>query len=182
MNRREFLQMMAAAYLVGFSDKSTSKNLIDYNIPFTSDLRLLHITDTHAQLAPTYFREPNINLGTGKNRNVPPHIVGDEFLKYYSLDGDFNEYVYSYMRFNELAERFGKFGGYAHLKTIIDKLRGEANGNSLLLDGGDTWQGSAYFSIRVRYGHGRSIEYPRRGCYDRSLGIYLWREPVQEKY
>ncbi len=143
MNRREFLQMMAAAYLVGFSDKSSSKNLIDYNIPFTSDLRLLHITDTHAQLAPTYFREPNINLGTGKNRNVPPHIVGDEFLKYYSLDGDFNKYVYSYMRFNELAERFGKFGGYAHLKTIIDKLRGEANGNSLLLDGGDTWQGSA---------------------------------------
>lgn len=66
MNRREFLQMMAAAYLVGFSDKSSSKNLIDYNIPFTSDLRLLHITDTHAQLAPTYFREPNINLGTGK--------------------------------------------------------------------------------------------------------------------
>ena len=143
MNRREFLQMMAAAYLVGFSDKSSSKSLIDYNIPFTSDLRLLHITDTHAQLAPTYFREPNINLGTGKNRNVPPHIVGDKFLKYYSLDGDFNEYVYSYMRFNELAERFGKFGGYAHLKTIIDKLRGEANGNSLLLDGGDTWQGSA---------------------------------------
>ena len=143
MNRREFLQMMAAAYLVGFPDKSSSKNLIDYNIQFTSDLRLLHITDTHAQLAPTYFREPNINLGTGKNRNVPPHIVGDKFLKYYSLDGDFNEYVYSYMRFNELAERFGKFGGYAHLKTIIDKLRGEANGNSLLLDGGDTWQGSA---------------------------------------
>ena len=143
MNRREFLQLMAAAYLIGFSDKSSSKNLINYNFPFTSDLRLLHITDTHAQLAPTYFREPNINLGTGKNRNVPPHIVGDEFLKYYSLDGDFNEYVYSYMRFNELAERFGKFGGYSHLKTIIDKLRGEANGNSLLLDGGDTWQGSA---------------------------------------
>ena len=103
MNRREFLQLMAAAYLIGFSDKSSSKNLINYNFPFTSDLRLLHITDTHAQLAPTYFREPNINLGTGKNRNVPPHIVGDEFLKYYSLDGDFNEYVYSYMRFNELA-------------------------------------------------------------------------------
>ncbi len=143
MNRREFLQMMAAAYLVGFSDKSLSNNLINYNIPFSSDLRLLHITDTHAQLAPTYFREPNINLGTGKNRNVPPHIVGDKFLQYYSLDGDFNKYIYSYMRFNELAERFGKFGGYSYLKTIIDKLRGEANGKSLLLDGGDTWQGSA---------------------------------------
>lgn len=135
--------MMAAAYLVGFSDKSLSNNLINYNIPFSSDLRLLHITDTHAQLAPTYFREPNINLGTGKNRNVPPHIVGDKFLQYYSLDGDFNKYIYSYMRFNELAERFGKFGGYSYLKTIIDKLRGEANGKSLLLDGGDTWQGSA---------------------------------------
>ena len=143
MNRREFLQMMAAAYLAGFSDKSLSNNLVNYNFPFSSDLRLLHITDTHAQLAPSYFREPNINLGTGKNRNVPPHIVGDKFLKFYSLDGDFNEYVYSFMRFNELAERFGKFGGYSYIKSIVDKLKGEANGKSLLLDGGDTWQGSA---------------------------------------
>ena len=143
MNRREFLQVMAAAYLAGFTNKLSAKNITNYNHPFSSDIRLLHITDTHAQLSPSFFREPNINLGTGSNRNVPPHIVGDNFLKYYGLDGNFNKYLYSYINFNELAEKYGKFGGYAHLKTAIDHLRNESNGNSLLLDGGDTWQGSA---------------------------------------
>ena len=143
MNRREFLQVMAAAYLAGFTNKLSAKNITNYNYPFSSDIRLLHITDTHAQLSPSFFREPNINLGTGSNRNVPPHIVGDNFLKYYGLDGNFNKYLYSYINFNELAKKYGKFGGYAHLKTAIDHLRNESNGNSLLLDGGDTWQGSA---------------------------------------
>ena len=143
MNRREFLQVMAAAYLAGFTNKLSAKNITNYNHPFSADIRLLHITDTHAQLSPSFFREPNINLGTGSNRNVPPHIVGDNFLKYYGLDGNFNKYLYSYINFNELAKKYGKFGGYAHLKTAIDHLRNESNGNSLLLDGGDTWQGSA---------------------------------------
>ena len=134
---------MAAAYLAGFTNKLSAKNITNYNHPFSSDIRLLHITDTHAQLSTSFFREPNINLGTGSNRNVPPHIVGDNFLKYYGLDGNFNKYLYSYINFNELAKKYGKFGGYAHLKTAIDHLRNESNGNSLLLDGGDTWQGSA---------------------------------------
>ena len=143
MNRREFLQVMAAAYIAGFTNKSFSKNTTNYQHPFDADIRLLHITDTHAQLNPTFFREPNINLGTGGNKNIPPHIVGDNFLKYYSLNGDFNKYLYTYINFNELAEQYGKFGGYAHLKTVVDNLRKESNGHSLLLDGGDTWQGSA---------------------------------------
>ena len=143
MNRREFLQIMIAAYIAGFKDSSYADNTINYANPFTSDLRLLHITDTHAQLHPSFFREPNINLGTGINRNKPPHIVGKKFLDYYSLDGDFNTYLYTYINFNSLSQKFGKFGGYAQLKTVVDRLRNESNGNSLLLDGGDTWQGSA---------------------------------------
>ena len=143
MNRREFLQLLAAAYLAGFKTSANASNNFNYNYSFNSDIRLLHITDTHAQLMPSYFREPNINLGTGFNKNVPPHIVGENFLNFYSLDGDFNKYVYSYLNYNELASRYGKFGGYAYLKTAIEQLRGEAEGNSLLLDGGDTWQGSA---------------------------------------
>ena len=143
MNRREFLQLLAAAYLAGFKTSANASNNLNYNYSFNSDIRLLHITDTHAQLMPSYFREPNINLGTGFNKNVPPHIVGENFLNFYSLDGDFNKYVYSYLNYNELASRYGKFGGYAYLKTAIEQLRGEAEGNSLLLDGGDTWQGSA---------------------------------------
>ena len=143
MNRREFLQLLAA-YLAGFKTNANASNNLNYNYSFNSDIRLLHITDTHAQLMPSYFREPNINLGTGFNKNVPPHIVGENFLNFYSLDGDFNKYVYSYLNYNELASRYGKFGGYAYLKTAIDQLRGEAEGNSLLLDGGDTWQGSQF--------------------------------------
>ena len=87
MNRREFLQVMAAAYIAGFTNKSFSKNITNYHHPFNADIRLLHITDTHAQLNPTFFREPNINLGTGGNKNIPPHIVGDNFLKYVNMEG-----------------------------------------------------------------------------------------------
>ena len=143
MNRREFLQIMIAAYIAGFKGNSHADNSVNYDYHFDSDLRLLHITDTHAQLNPSFFREPNINLGTGINKNKPPHIVGQSFLDYYSLDGDFNKYLYTYINFNELSDRYGKIGGYAQLKTVIDKLRNQCNGNSLLLDGGDTWQGSA---------------------------------------
>ena len=143
MNRREFLQVMIAAYLAGFKGDSQADNTENYDHHFDSDLRLLHITDTHAQLTPSYFREPNINLGTGVNKNKPPHIVGQNFLDFYSLGGDFNKYLYTYMNFNELSEKYGKIGGYAQLKTVIDKLRNQCNGHSLLLDGGDTWQGSA---------------------------------------
>lgn len=143
MNRREFLQVMAAAYLVGLNKNVFGRNSANYDYSFNSDIRLLHITDTHAQLNPSYFREPNINLGTGINKNVPPHIVGKQFLEYYSLSDDFDKYVYTYLNYNELARKYGKFGGYAYLKTVIDMLRGEAGEKSLLLDGGDTWQGSA---------------------------------------
>ncbi len=143
MNRREFIQIMVAAYLAGFKSQSHAGNTVNYDQYFDSDLRLLHITDTHAQLNPSFFREPNINLGTGINRNKPPHLVGKNFLDYYSLDGDFNKYLYTYINFNELSGKYGKFGGYAQLKTVIDMLRNQSNGKSLLLDGGDTWQGSA---------------------------------------
>ena len=142
MNRREFLQVMIAAYLAGFKGDSHADNTENYDHHFDSDIRLLHITDTHAQLTPSYFREPNINLGTGANKNKPPHIVGQNFLDFYSLGGDFNKYLYTYMNFNELSGKYGKIGGYAQLKTVVDKLRNQCNGHSLLLDGGDTWQGS----------------------------------------
>jgi sulfur-oxidizing protein SoxB len=34
-------------------------------------------------------------------------------------------------------------GGFAHIKTLVDQLRAEAGpGRSILLDGGDSWQGS----------------------------------------
>ena len=143
MNRREFLQFIIAGYVAGLVKPSFGSSIIDYKTKPFGNLRLLHITDTHGQLEPMYFREPNYNLGVGKNRNVPPHIVGKNLLDYYSVNSKLLEYAYTHLNYNKHAKEFGKFGGYAYLKTILDNLKAEANGNSLLLDGGDTWQGSA---------------------------------------
>ena len=143
MNRREFLQFIIAGYIAGIIKPSFGSSTVDYsNTPF-GNLRLLHITDTHGQLEPMYFREPNYNLGVGKNRNSPPHIVGKNLLDYYSVNSKLLEYAYTHLNYNKHAKEFGKFGGYAYLKTIIDNLKAEANENTLLLDGGDAWQGSA---------------------------------------
>ena len=143
MDRREFLQLLIIGYTYGFIKPSFAQPKVDYEIPSFGNIRLIHLTDTHSQLNPVYFREPNFNIGVGTNKNQPPHIVGDEFLKYYSVDSELLKYAFTAKNFNKLARRYGKFGGYAYLKTVIDNLRSSANGNSLLLDGGDAWQGSA---------------------------------------
>jgi sulfur-oxidizing protein SoxB len=104
----------------------------------------MHFTDCHAQLLPVYFREPNVNLGLGDAFNRPPHLVGDALLEHASIEpGSEFAHAVSYLDFTELAQRFGKVGGFAHLRTLVKRLREESGpGNSLLLDGGDTWQGS----------------------------------------
>jgi len=142
MNRREFLQFLTAGYMAGLVKPLHGSTRVNYNIKPFGNLRLIHLTDTHAQLDPMYFREPNYNLGVGKNKNMPPHLVGKKLLDYYSINSDLIKYAYTHLNFNEHAKVFGKFGGYAYLKTIVDILKDAANNNSLLLDGGDTWQGS----------------------------------------
>ncbi|MAR78257.1 MAG: thiosulfohydrolase SoxB [Gammaproteobacteria bacterium] len=141
MNRREFIQFLLAGYASGIIKPSFASDEVNYKVPAYGNLRLLHITDTHAQLDPMYFREPDYNIGVGANKNKPPHIVGKKLLDIYSISSDFYKYAYSHLDFNYLAREFGKFGGYAYLKSVIDNLRADVN-NSLLLDGGDTWQGS----------------------------------------
>ena len=142
MNRREFIQFLMAGYAAGIVKPSFGSPRINYNTRLFGDLRLIHITDTHAQLDPMHFREPNYNLGVGNNRNTPPHIVGRKLLDYYSIDSTIMKHAFTHLNFHQHAKEFGKFGGYAHLKTVIDQLRHDADNNSLLLDGGDTWQGS----------------------------------------
>ena len=142
MNRREFLQFLLAGYAAGLIYPNSSAATVNYDIKPYGNMRLIHLTDTHAQLNPMHFREPNYNLGVGSNKNLPPHLVGSKFLDYYSIDKEFFKHAFTYLDFNVLARKFGKFGGYAHLKTVIDLLKNEVNNNALLLDGGDTWQGS----------------------------------------
>src|SRR3954464_7060221 len=115
-----------------------------YDIERFGNARILHMTDTHAQLNPVYFREPSVNLGVGTMHGRPPHLVGRAFLERFGIRADSADaYAFTSLDFEKSALRFGKLGGFAHLKTLIDRLRSEAgNGRSLLLDGGDLWQGS----------------------------------------
>ena len=142
MNRREFIQFLIAGCAAGIIRPSYGSASVDYDFKPFGNLRLIHITDTHAQLDPMYFREPNFNLGVGSNRNMPPHIIGKKLLDYYSIDSTLLKHAYTHLEFNKHARKYGKFGGYTHLKTLIDLLKSQVNNNALLLDGGDTWQGS----------------------------------------
>jgi len=116
-----------------------------YDVPMRGSARILHLTDIHGQLKPVYFREPNVNLGMGDAYGRPPHIVGRKFLEFMGLNPDTIEsYAYTYLDFANAAQQYGRTGGYAHIKTLLDRLREQAGGldNTLTLDGGDLWQGS----------------------------------------
>jgi sulfur-oxidizing protein SoxB len=145
LSRREFLHALAAAAAAGFAldGRSAAQASSSYELPRFGNISLLHFTDCHAQLLPVCFREPSVNLGVGESRNLPPHRVGEAFLKLYGIKpGSREAHAFTYIDFARAAERFGKMGGFAHLATLVKKLRAE-RGASLLLDGGDTWQGSA---------------------------------------
>lgn len=147
MNRREFLHVMAMAAAAGMLPNMAraDKKADLYNMPKFGSVRIMHITDTHAQLKPIYFREPNVNLGTGAAFGKLPHIVGEKLLKELKIKPNSIEaHAYTYLNFTDAARKFGKVGGFAHVKTLVDSLREQAGGrqNTLLLDGGDTWHGS----------------------------------------
>jgi S-sulfosulfanyl-L-cysteine sulfohydrolase len=146
LTRREFSSVLTAAVVAGFSlSREASAQEADqlYNVPKTGNVHLMHMTDCHAQLLPIYFREPNVNIGmAGMTGNVP-HLVGEHLLKYAGLKaGSAQAYAHTYLDFERAALQYGKVGGFAHLSTLVKQLRGSRPG-ALLLDGGDTWQGSA---------------------------------------
>ncbi|TJY64842.1 thiosulfohydrolase SoxB [Sinimarinibacterium sp. CAU 1509] len=147
MNRRDFLQVLAAAAAAGMPLTPRSAwagSQFDglYQVPRFGNVHLLHMTDSHAQLQPIYFREPSVNLGIGEARNRAPHIVGANFLKQFGLKpGTPEAYAFSCLDFEAAAQRYGKVGGFAHLATLVKQLKASRPG-ALLLDGGDTWQGS----------------------------------------
>ncbi len=149
MNRREFNKLLAAGTVAGIFPKTSlalSSKPVDYTVPNKGNARLLHITDCHAQLNPIYFREPNVNMGIHDAIGRIPHIVGKAFLKKNNiLENSLESHAFTYLNFDSEAKDYGKVGGFAHLSTLIKSLRSAAGdkSNSLLLDGGDTWQGSA---------------------------------------
>ena len=114
-----------------------------YDLPRFGNLHFLHFTDCHAQLLPILFREPNVNLGVASMRGRPPHLVGGALLRHFGIrPGTPEAYAFTYLDFEQAAKTYGKVGGFAHLATLVKQLKASRPG-ALLLDGGDTWQGSA---------------------------------------
>lgn len=81
-----------------------------------AEIRIISTNDIHSYLRPVFYR------------------YLDEFRPWgpQSREG---EYV-------KKAEYEGRIGGMAHVATVIKRLRAEKPGESLLIDGGDTWHGA----------------------------------------
>ena len=148
LTKREFMQVLTAASAAGMglgrfanaSAQTAAEGL--YDIPKFGNVSFLHITDCHAQLKPIYFREPSVNLGVGDMKGRLPHLVGEHLLKAAKVKpGTAEAHALTYLDFEQAAQRYGKVGGFAHLATLVKRLRASRPG-ALLLDGGDTWQGS----------------------------------------
>ena len=150
MHRREFLQVLAAGAAAGMplaspavlaQQPDAARRL--YDLPRFGNVHLLHFTDCHAQLRPLYFREPSVNLGVGAAAGQPPHLVGEHLLRFFGLaPRSIEAHAFTCLDFEAAARTYGKVGGFAHLATLVQRLKAGRPG-ALLLDGGDTWQGSA---------------------------------------
>ncbi len=149
LSKREFVQMLGAAGVAGMglarwseADAATAQKGL-YDIPPFGNVAFLHMTDCHAQLKPIHFREPSVNLGVADMNGQLPHLVGEHLLKRAGIPpGTPMAHGYTYLDFERAARRYGKVGGFAHLATLVKQMKASRPG-ALLLDGGDTWQGSA---------------------------------------
>src|SRR5436190_4466154 len=140
---------MAAAAAVGLPLASSDvlgqadPNAIVYDIPRFGNVSILHFTDCHAQLLPRYFREPSANIGVGDAAGRPPHLVGEALLKQFGIRaGSRAAHAFTHLDFTAATRMYGALGGFAQLAALIKQLKASRPG-TLVLDGGDTWQGSA---------------------------------------
>jgi sulfur-oxidizing protein SoxB len=157
LTRREFVQVTAAAGLMygaagglgaaAAAQEITQAKLLEFQP--VGQVTLLHFTDIHAQLVPVYFREPAINIGVGEDAETPPHLTGEHFLKYFKMKAQTPAaYALTMDDYLPLAREYGKLGGLDRMATLIKAIKAQRPG-VLLLDGGDSWQGS-YTSLKER--------------------------------
>jgi sulfur-oxidizing protein SoxB len=148
LSKREFIQVLGAGTMAGMglsryaeaAPGAASAGL--YDVAAFGNVSFLHMTDCHAQLMPIHFREPNINLGIGSMQGKLPHLVGEHLLKVAKVrPGTAEAHALTCLDFEKAATRYGKVGGFAHIATLVKRLKASRPG-ALLLDGGDTWQGS----------------------------------------
>ncbi len=153
LTRRDFLQLAAAtaAFSAGAGAGGFSRALAQQRLAQEDLLRfeplgqvtLLHFADIHAQLLPLHFREPETNLGVGEAKGLPPHLTGADFLTRFGLEaGGAEAFALTHLDFAALAKSYGKIGGLDRMATLVKAIRAARPNRVLLLDGGDTWQGS----------------------------------------
>jgi sulfur-oxidizing protein SoxB len=150
ISRRELLQVVAATAAIlpgGWSrafaqQKLTQAELLKFDS--LGNVTLLHIADVHGQLVPVYFREPSSNIGAAENKGIPPHVTGAAFLKWFGLKpGSAEAHALTSEDFVALAQGYGRIGGLDRAATVVKAVRAERGHEKvLLIDGGDTWQGS----------------------------------------
>jgi sulfur-oxidizing protein SoxB len=157
IDRRDFLQIAAALGLLGatggtnlFAGEAGKERIKNLSFSDIVDFKakgkatILHICDLHAHLKPLYWREPSTLISAKNLVGTPGFICGESFQKYYGIQpGTLDAYFDTYNDFTELAKKFGKMGGIAHMKPIIDHVKKERGAeNVILVDSGDTWQGT----------------------------------------
>ena len=154
ISRRDFMQIAAALGLVtvtnGYAETVPGKSITNvsakdiYGFNATGKLTLLHMCDMHAHIKPLYWREPSTLISAPNLVGTPGFLCGEAFSKHYGLEpSSLDAYFDTHMDFEALAKKFGKMGGIAHMKTVIDTIKAErGNENVLFLDSGDTWQGT----------------------------------------
>ena len=159
LSRRDFISIAGAtAALAGLDgrlrsaaaqQKITQADILAFKPK--GQVTLLHMTDCHAQLMPIYFREPSVNLGVGDANGKPPHITGQEFLTRFGIKkGSSQAYALTSAGFEALAREYGRVGGMDRLATLVKAIRADRGDDKvLLLDGGDTLQGS-YTSLKSK--------------------------------
>lgn len=160
ISRREFLaattalSALPALGVLGNWSRAAAQQTLSQNqlLDFESfgNVTLVHITDIHAQLLPVHFREPSVNIGVGEVAGLPPHVSGADFLKLYNIQpGTPQAYALCSEDFVSLARTYGRMGGMDRIATVVNSIRAARGDNMLLLDGGDTWQGS-YTSLKTK--------------------------------
>ena len=158
LTRRDFLQVVAAAAALyggggglaraAAGQKISQDDLLGFDS--VGQVTLLNFTDCHAQLVPLYFREPSVNLGVGDVHGLPPHITGQDFLRAFGLEAGTPEaYAFTSVDFGALAQDYGRVGGMDRMATLVKAIRAERSDNTILIDNGDTWQGS-YTALQTR--------------------------------
>jgi sulfur-oxidizing protein SoxB len=159
-NRRDFIQVAAAAASLTGLSGSLTRALAEGAITQDALLRfdplgnvtLLHLTDIHGQLVPIYFREPSTNLGVGDAVGLPPHLTGQAFMARYGVPaGSAEAYALTSEGYADLAHQYGRVGGLDRIATLVKAIRAERPDKTLLLEGGDSLQGS-YGALKTRGG------------------------------